>query len=153
MNPRDRESRKAIQLETAMGAAIGVFEGATALQVPRSRFAPVKSNNDLLIVRSDAYVLAESGHLVRNPKRNIDALPLVSLDPKYYGLIADFEARFKVVPSLVDAKSFSVVGDIVFSHQVDVRGDVRIQSDGDSQRCLPAEVEELVDTELVVSGG
>lgn len=152
VNPRDRESRKVIQLETAMGAAIGVFEGATALQVPRSRFAPVKSNNDLLIVRSDAYVLAESGHLVRNPRRTIASLPLVSLDPKYYGLIADFEARFTVVPSLVDAKSFSVVGDVVFSHEVRVRGDVRIKGDGDAQRCLPAEVGELVDTELVVSG-
>ena len=44
-----------IQLETAMGAAIGVFEGAGAVQCPRARFVPVKKTNDLLVVRSDAY--------------------------------------------------------------------------------------------------
>ena len=38
-----------------MGAAIDVFEGARALRVPKSRFAPVKTTDDLLLVRSDAY--------------------------------------------------------------------------------------------------
>ena len=47
-----------VQLETAMGSAIGLIEGAHALQVPRTRFAPVKTTDDLLLVRSDAYELA-----------------------------------------------------------------------------------------------
>ncbi len=37
-----------IQLESAMGAAIGSIPGARALHVPRSRFAPVKTTDDLL---------------------------------------------------------------------------------------------------------
>ena len=41
-----------------MGSAIGVIDGARALLVPRTRFAPVKSTDDLLLVRSDAYELA-----------------------------------------------------------------------------------------------
>jgi hypothetical protein len=45
------------QLETAMGAAIECFPGASAVVVPRTRFVPVKKCNDLLLLRSDAYVL------------------------------------------------------------------------------------------------
>ena len=57
VDPRDKSSTKVIQLETAMGAAVGSIPGARAVQVPRSRFAPVKTTNDLLVVRSDAYEL------------------------------------------------------------------------------------------------
>lgn len=37
VDPRDKESTKVVQLETAMGAAIECFEGATALVIPQSR--------------------------------------------------------------------------------------------------------------------
>src|SRR5262249_11161104 len=42
VDPTDKSTPPVYQLETAMGAAIQVFEGARALAVPRSRFAPVK---------------------------------------------------------------------------------------------------------------
>ena len=48
---------------TTTGAAIEVFEGATAIGVPRSRFLPVKTTNDLLLLRSDSYVVGEDGTL------------------------------------------------------------------------------------------
>jgi hypothetical protein len=54
VEPADPSTPEAIQLESAMGAATGVFEGAQALRVPRRRFAPVKTTDDLLAVRSDA---------------------------------------------------------------------------------------------------
>merc|ERR1719384_2500491 len=57
VDPRDKTSTKVLQLETAMGAAIECFEGASAVMIPRSRFAPVKTTNDLFALRSDAYVL------------------------------------------------------------------------------------------------
>merc|ERR1719394_2020991 len=57
VDPRDKKTTKVIQLETAMGAAISAFPGASAILVPRTRFAPVKTTNDLLALRSDAYVL------------------------------------------------------------------------------------------------
>ena len=41
-----------------MGAAIECFADAGAIDVPRTRFAPVKTTADLLAVRSDAYRLA-----------------------------------------------------------------------------------------------
>ena len=57
VDPADSSSPKVIQIETAMGAAIEVFEGATAIGVGRDRFLPVKTTSDLLVLRSDAYDL------------------------------------------------------------------------------------------------
>ena len=59
VDPTDPSSPEVLQLETAMGAAIGVFDGAAAVHVPRGRFAPVKTTNHLLVVRSDAYELSD----------------------------------------------------------------------------------------------
>src|SRR5205823_513767 len=56
VDPADSSTPAVIQLETAMGAALGSMEGADVVCVPRTRFAPVKTTNDLLVVRSDAYV-------------------------------------------------------------------------------------------------
>jgi UTP--glucose-1-phosphate uridylyltransferase len=123
-----------------MGAAVEVFEGAQVLQVPRSRFAPVKSNNDLMVVRSDAYLLAPDYTMRVNPERTLPQLPLVSLDPRFFGLLKDFEARVKVVPSLVHAESFSVKGDVVFSHPLKVFGKVTISAEGEQQSVIPADL-------------
>ena len=63
VDPSDPASPAVIQLETAMGAAIEVFDGAAALRVPRKRFAPVKTTDDLLVVRSDAYSLTDEARM------------------------------------------------------------------------------------------
>ncbi len=52
LNPRDAKSPGVYQLETAMGSAISVFDGAGAVRVPRSRFSPVKTTSDLRAKRS-----------------------------------------------------------------------------------------------------
>jgi UTP--glucose-1-phosphate uridylyltransferase len=148
VNPRDRSSRRVIQIETAMGAAIEVFEGALALQVPRRRFAPVKTNNDLLVVRSDVYELQGDCTLTVSPARHIKGLPLVALDPHYFGLIKDFEERFKSVPSLIAAESLTVTGDVVFDHPVRVVGRVRVASSAGSQKVIPSSVAKLEDCEI-----
>lgn len=150
VNPRDRSSRKVIQIETAMGAAIEVFEGALAVQVPRSRFAPVKTNNDLLVVRSDVYVLNDDCTLTVTPTRRASVLPLVSLDPHFYGLIKDFEARVKVVPSLVEAESLAVVGDVVFDHHLAVIGRARVVAPTGEQKTLPPEILRVENGELAL---
>ena len=59
VDPKDDASTPVLQLETAMGAAIECFEGATAIVVPRTRFAPVKKCDDLLLLRSDAYIIQD----------------------------------------------------------------------------------------------
>ena len=70
VDPGDKSSPEVFQLETAMGAAIEVFEGARALRVPRTRFAPVKTTDDLLALRSDAYVLDRRRRVELAPERD-----------------------------------------------------------------------------------
>ncbi len=125
INPQDPSSAPVYQLETAMGAAINVIPGATALEVPRSRFAPVKTTNDLLLVRSDAYVLDDKYRLHLSPQ--LKSPPIIDLDPQYYKMLYDFEMRFpQGPPSLVACRSFKVKGDITFPAGVIVRGAVEL---------------------------
>jgi UTP--glucose-1-phosphate uridylyltransferase len=127
VDPSDGASTPVIQLETAMGAAIGVFEGAAALRVPRSRFVPVKTTNDLLSLRSDAYVIGE-GRAVHLAEERAGVPPFVDLDSEYYKLVADFDARFpRGVPSLVACDALKVVGDVEFGADVVVRGEVTVE--------------------------
>ena len=74
VDPRDSDSTPVIQLESAMGAAIESFAGAALLLVPRTRFAPVKTTDDLLVLRSDAYRLATSCVVEPVPERADAAL-------------------------------------------------------------------------------
>jgi UTP--glucose-1-phosphate uridylyltransferase len=116
VDPSDPSSPEVIQLETAMGAALGAIDGAAALRVPRTRFAPVKTTNDLLVVRSDAYVLHEDDAPEEPaPERAGMDPPVVDLDPRFFKLLADFEARFPGgPPSLLRAERLVVRGDVVF---------------------------------------
>jgi UTP--glucose-1-phosphate uridylyltransferase len=125
VDPNDSSSPEVLQLETAMGAAIGVFEGAAAVHVPRARFAPVKTTNHLLVVRSDAYELADDWTVRLAPGR--DAAPLVELSDEFK-LLRDFESRFPAgPPSLVEAERLEVDGDVRFGRDVRVRGRVRVE--------------------------
>jgi UTP--glucose-1-phosphate uridylyltransferase len=125
VDPSDKSSTPVIQLETAMGAAIDVFEGARALRVDRARFAPVKTTDDLLALRSDAYVLTPDARVALAEGR-LDA-PHVQLDSDYYKLLADFEARFPAgAPSLRECESLTVRGDVTFGRGVVVRGAVEV---------------------------
>ena len=127
VDPADSASTPVIQLETAMGAAVEAFEGATAVEVPRSRFLPVKTTNDLLLVRSDAYEVDEDGLLQMVPERACT----VNLDPRYYKRIGDFEARFPFgAPSLRRAESFTVEGDWTFGADVVATGDAHVAETG-----------------------
>ena len=125
VDPSERFSPQVIQIETAMGAAIGVFDGAVALHVPRHRFLPVKTTSDLLVLRSDAYDLTDAFAVRLADSR--DAAPIVSLSDEYK-LIADFDARFADgPPSLVAADRLTVEGDVRFGRDVVVRGTARVE--------------------------
>lgn len=126
VDPSDSSSPAVVQLETAMGAAIGVFEGARALHVPRRRFAPVKTTNDLLALRSDAYVVRDDGRVELADER--EEPPVIDLDPDVYKLVREFEARFPGgAPSLVACERLAVTGDVTFGRDVVVRGDVALE--------------------------
>jgi UTP--glucose-1-phosphate uridylyltransferase len=120
-----------LQLESAMGAAIGSFPGARLLCVPRDRFVPVKTTDDLLLLRSDAYVMDEYFRLAPNtdPTHPDGRLPFVELDPRHYKLIDDFERRIpEGPPSLREAERLVVHGDVTFRRGVVIRGAVEIDA-------------------------
>ncbi|HZU61503.1 MAG TPA: UTP--glucose-1-phosphate uridylyltransferase [Solirubrobacteraceae bacterium] len=128
VDPRDPNSTPVIQLETAMGAAIQSFPGARLLCVPRSRFVPVKTTNDLLVIRSDVYRLDDDFVVDPAPER-AGRLPFVALDGRFYGMLDQFDARFPSgPPSLLEAESLAVEGDVTFGADVVVRGAVELRT-------------------------
>lgn len=137
VDPSDSSSPEVYQIETAMGAAIEVFEGATAIVVDRSRFLPVKTTNELLLLRSDCYEVAPDGTL----EATTENTPAISLDSNYYKKIGDFDARFADgAPSLREATSLDVEGDFSFGAEVVVRGSVELRGGDEQQRIEPGTV-------------
>lgn len=132
VDPSDSASPEVIQIETAMGSAIGVFDGAIAIEVQRSRFLPVKATTDLLVLRSDAYELTDRGEVRLAESRT--SAPLVELD-QAYKLLPDFDSRFPFgSPSLVRAERLSVHGDWTFGRDVSVAGVAQVSAEGSPGR-------------------
>jgi len=125
VDPTDPGSPRVIQFETAMGSAIEVFPGARAIAVGRDRFLPVKTTNELLLLRSDVFDLGEDGRL----SAKVD-IPRIDLDDRFYKLVDDFDDRVRVVPSLRRAESLEVRGDWVFDAPSEVVGDVALADEG-----------------------
>jgi UTP--glucose-1-phosphate uridylyltransferase len=133
LDPGDPSTPKVIQVETAMGAAIEVFEGARTIEVGRDRFIPVKTTNDLLVLRSDVYDIGRDFGL--DPAADV---PFVELDPQFYKLVGDFDQRFpEGAPSLRKASSLKVDGDFTFGRGVQVVGDVELEAD--AAKRIPAD--------------
>ncbi len=137
VDPADPSSPAVIQIESAMGAAIEVFDGATAIGVGRDRFVPVKSTSDLLVLRSDVYDVADNGRLIKI----IDPAPLVELDSRYYKTISAFDQRFPSgAPSLQRGRSLSIDGDWTFEANVSIVGAVKLEDRGSPQRVAAGSV-------------
>ena len=122
IDPRDKGSTPVYQLETAMGAAIECFKGSAAVEVPRSRFAPVKATGDLFALRSDAYGLCDDG-CVRLVAAREGVPPVVNLSD-HYKLVDSLDGLG--VPSLVGAESLRIDGLVGFAEGVVVRGAVSL---------------------------
>jgi len=137
VNPKDDSSQKVLQLETAMGAAIECFKGATAITVPRTRFAPVKKCNDLLLLRSDAYVISEDFRPVLSDVCG-GAAPVISLDSKKYKLVASLEeATVDGVPSLAKCKRLTVKGKVRMGRKTTFVGEVSIANSSEEAKLVP----------------
>lgn len=135
VDPRDASSPAVFQLETAMGAAIECFAGARALEVPRSRFAPVKSTADLLALRSDAYEVLEDGQ-VRLAAARQGTPPDVRLSGEYK--LVDSLNSLGAVPSLIGCDVLEISGNVRFAPGVVVQGTTSFTSDGGSILEVPA---------------
>ncbi|XP_020092321.1 UTP--glucose-1-phosphate uridylyltransferase [Ananas comosus] len=123
-NPKEVDGVKVLQLETAAGAAIRFFDNAIGVNVPRSRFLPVKATSDLLLVQSDLYTLVD-GFVIRNKARTNPSNPTIELGPEFKK-VGDFLKRFKSIPSIVELDSLKVSGDVWFGARVVLKGKVVI---------------------------
>ncbi len=134
IDPTRPDTPPIYQLETAMGSAIHVFEGAQAIRVLRSRFVPVKKNNDLLVLMSDAYLLNEDFTIQLNPDRHAGPPrrpPLVDLDDQHYKVISDMQTHFPHgAPSLLNCTSLTIDGDVYFGKDVVLEGAVSLGGNG-----------------------
>jgi len=122
VDPADPSTPSVVQIESAMGAAIEIFRGAVTIEVGRNRYVPVKTTNDLLVLRSDVYDIGADFVL----DQAAAVVPFVDLDG-VYKLVGDFDKRFKSgAPSLREAESLVVDGDWTFGENVKVVGSVKL---------------------------
>lgn len=134
VDPRDANSPPVFQLESAMGAAIECFAGAAAIEVPRSRFAPVKNTSDLLALRSDAYEVLENGQVLLHPSRH-GKPPVISLSDAYKMVDSLDDLG---VPSLIDCDSLKINGRVRFSSGVIISGNVEVSDSADEPKQIAA---------------
>lgn len=126
VDPTLKDSTPVIQIESSMGSAIEVFEGSRALFVPRDRFRPVKTTNELLLVRSDLYELDAASRVVSLIDHEE---PFIDLSSDFR-FISDFDERFPHgVPSISDARSLVIDGHVTFGRDVVCVGDVTVHAD------------------------
>lgn|ERR1712050_155700 len=125
VNPKTLDNGlNVIQLETAVGAAIKNFEGAIGINVPRSRFLPVKKCSDLLLIMSNLYSM-KSGTLTMNPLRAFANVPLIKLGTQF-NKVKDFLKRFESIPDILELDHLTVSGDVNFGKNVVLKGTVII---------------------------
>jgi len=144
----EKSGEKVIQLETAVGAAIKHFRNAHGINVPRTRFLPVKSCSDLFLIRSDLYAL-EHGILKLSPKRQVTTLPLVKLGD-HFKKVSNFLSRFAGSFQIVELDHLTVTGDVTFGKGVVLKGTVIIVANHGSRIDIPAG---SILEDKVVSGG
>jgi UTP--glucose-1-phosphate uridylyltransferase len=138
LDPNEETSPPVYQIETAMGSAVSLFDDARAVAVERNRFFPVKTCNDLLILRSDRVFLTRDSKLLPNPENQNEAID-VRLDPKFYNTIDRFDKRFPFgPPSLTRCSSLIVEGDVRFERNIILKGNVNIRNMRKNQESIKA---------------
>ncbi|KAF6721965.1 UTP--glucose-1-phosphate uridylyltransferase [Oryzias melastigma] len=125
-----------IQLETAVGAAIKSFKNAMGVNVPRSRFLPVKTSSDLLLVMSNLYSL-DAGSLTMSKKREFPTTPHVKLGSSFTK-VQEFLKRFENIPDMLELDHLTVSGDVTFGKNVSLKGTVIIIANHGDRIDIPA---------------
>jgi UDP-N-acetylglucosamine pyrophosphorylase len=138
VDPRDKNSTKVFQLETAMGAAIECFDNAGAVVVPRTRFAPVKTTSDLLVLRSDAYDVTSDWRLELSPACN-GVPPTIDLDAEHYKLVDQLDSMLAAgVPSLAQCRELTVRGPVLFNAKDVFKGRIMLVNKSTTPKPVPA---------------
>eukprot|EP00128_Syssomonas_multiformis_P005339 Colp12_sorted_trinity150504_noHs@14580 len=140
VNNKSLNGQAIVQLEQAVGAAIRHFNNAGGVNVPRSRFLPVKSTSDLLLVKSNLFSL-KHGALVMNPARMFPVAPLVKLGDQHFAKVKDFLSRFETMPNIIELDHLTVTGDVTFGKNVVLKGTVIIIANHGTRIDIPERAE------------
>ncbi len=122
LDPNDENSPEIYQIESASGAIVEKFTDTQPIVVTRERFLPVKTTNDLFLIRSNLYDFRSDGHLLAKEVES----PHINLDPHYFSRINDFEKRVPHIPSLLHTNSLTVIGDYTFTGKEQLKQDALI---------------------------
>ena len=112
-----------IQLETAAGSAIKDFSQSFGINVPRSRFLPVKKTSDLMLAMSNLYAM-RNGSLQMSHLRAFPTVPLIKLGDGHFAKVREFLRRFASIPDILELDHLTVSGDVTFGKGVVLRGTV-----------------------------
>lgn len=136
VNNKEVNGQKVIQLETAIGAGISYFHNACGVNVPRSRFLPVKSTSDLMLIQSNMYTL-KSGSLVMNPERQFGTTPVIKLGTEFKK-VGQYLERFGSIPDVLELDHLTVSGDVSFGEGTTLKGTVIIVANPGNIIDIPA---------------
>mmetsp|Transcript_7527 Transcript_7527/g.16400 ORF Transcript_7527/g.16400 Transcript_7527/m.16400 type:complete len:509 (+) Transcript_7527:212-1738(+) len=111
---------------TAAGAAISLFDDVCVVSVPRERFLPVKTTDDLFAVQSDLFTV-KHGTLHLSEKRTITPrVPTVKLGP-CFKTVDEYMQRLPFgVPDIIDLEHLTVSGSVSFRNRIQLKGTVII---------------------------
>ncbi|KAJ5067698.1 utp--glucose-1-phosphate uridylyltransferase [Anaeramoeba ignava] len=135
-NHKELNGTRVIQFETAVGSAIKHFEKTTALNVPRTRFLPVKTTSDLLLVQSNLFTI-NHGKLKPNPDSLYLGFPQIKL-MQHFQYISDYNDRFQTIPDIKELRHFTVSGNVFFGSGVILKGTVIIVADEKGRIDIPS---------------
>ena len=138
VNPKTLDNGiNVIQLETAVGAAMKCFTKCKGINVPRSRFLPVKKTSDLLLIMSNLYKL-NKGSLVMAPERMFQTTPLIKLGDENFKKVKEFLKRFASIPDILELDHLTVSGNVNFGKKVVLKGTVIIIANHGDRIDIPA---------------
>jgi len=147
VNNKNYNGDTIVQFETAIGSAIQCFPNSSmGINVPRSRFLPVKSTCDLFCVQSNLYSINEDFELIS--KRINPGLPVVKFGTEFKK-VDDYKKRFVNIPNVLELDHLTVSGDVFFGKNVILKGTVIIVAHYGSRIDIP---EGTVLENKVVSG-
>ncbi|KAF3449137.1 hypothetical protein FNV43_RR09864 [Rhamnella rubrinervis] len=122
-----REDNEILSSKTAAGSTIQFFDRAVGVNVPQSRFLPINSTSDLLLLQSALYTNHE-GVLVRNKDRINTRCPVVDLG-REFEKVTNFQTRMKSIPNIMELESLKVSGDVWFGTGITLKGRVTITAE------------------------
>ncbi len=122
VNRKTIKGKPVVQLETAIGSALDCFAGAVGLCVSRDRFMPVKKTEDLFLVQSNIFNL-DDGRLVRNIKRKISSLPVITFGDTLQH-VESFQKCFPAIPDVLELETLDIAGQVHFEGTASLKGKV-----------------------------